>query len=217
MTNHLARPRRTRDAARTTAQILRSAQTEFATSGFSGARVDRIAVGSGTNKALLFQRFDDKAGLYAAVLERVRHDASAARAAFVARVTSTDEPRSSSQFHEVVRKLVELNIAFLVQHPEAAAILHWERASGWVAFREAALDSIDEPGSALLALFEDAAEHGWIRSAPAPAVQLAMTFDVPHTHFASRSRDGSPVAKTAEWGFVSGFVADGLVTQGDAR
>ncbi|WP_167131559.1 TetR/AcrR family transcriptional regulator [Paramicrobacterium chengjingii] len=217
MTNQLSRPRRTRNAARTTAQILETAQTEFAKSGFSGARVDRIALDSGTNKALLFQRFDDKAGLYAAVLERVRQDASATRATFVARVTSTDKPRSSAQFHELVGRLVEVNIAFLVQHPEAAAILHWERASGWVAFRQAALDSIDEPGSALLALFEDAAEHGWIRSTPSPAVQLAMTFDVPHTHFASLSRNGSPVAQTAEWEFVSGFVADGLVEQGDAR
>lgn len=217
MTNSLAQPRRTRDAARTTARILEAAQTEFAKGGFAGARVDRIALDSGTNKALLFQRFGDKAGLYAAVLGRIHQDASAARSAFLASLASKGGPHSSTQFRELVRRLVEVNIGFLIQQPEAASILHWEQASDWGAFRQASLGSPDDSGSALLTLFEDAAERGWIRSTPAPAVQLAMTFEVPHTHIASLSRIGRPVVEAPEWAFVAAFVADGLVEQGADR
>ncbi len=50
--------------------ILQAALVEFAQEGLAGARMDRIAVSAGVNKALLYYYFRDKERLYGAVLDR---------------------------------------------------------------------------------------------------------------------------------------------------
>lgn len=60
-----------RSAEATQAAILDAATEEFSAHGFSGARVDSIAVRAKTNKRMLYHYFIDKAGLYLAVLERM--------------------------------------------------------------------------------------------------------------------------------------------------
>ncbi len=61
---------RQRDAERTRAEILEAATHEFAEHGYSGARVDVIAERTRTTKRMLYYYFENKAGLYTAVLER---------------------------------------------------------------------------------------------------------------------------------------------------
>src|SRR5581483_9199361 len=51
--------------------ILQAALAEFASQGIAGARTDTIAESAGVNKALLYYYFEDKEGLYRAVLESV--------------------------------------------------------------------------------------------------------------------------------------------------
>lgn len=204
MTQQNATMTRTRDAAATTARIVRAAEAEFALNGFAGARVDRIADMSGTNKALLFHRFGDKLGLYRAVLERIGADAATTRSAFVSRLAPG--PTSAEEFGDVVRALVEVNINFLERNSTASSILRWEQASGWTTFREVWPDSDDVSAAALLRVFETAAELGWIRPEPSPAVQLALTFEVPHAHLTSGTR-----ASTVDLGFLANFVANGLL------
>ncbi len=58
--------RRDPDAVRR--RILDAAAAEFATVGFAGARVDRIARRARINKRMLYHYFGDKQGLYGAVL-----------------------------------------------------------------------------------------------------------------------------------------------------
>jgi TetR/AcrR family transcriptional regulator len=58
-------PEQTRQA------ILDAAEREFARRGLAGARTETIACAAGVNKALLYYYFDDKEGLYRAVIERV--------------------------------------------------------------------------------------------------------------------------------------------------
>lgn len=48
--------------------ILAAAQREFATAGFAGARIDRIAAAAAVNKQLLFHYFSSKEGLFTAAL-----------------------------------------------------------------------------------------------------------------------------------------------------
>jgi TetR/AcrR family transcriptional regulator len=61
---------RTRKSAAETREALLAAGTEaFATHGFEGARVDRIAARAGVNKAMISYHFRGKAGLYAAILD----------------------------------------------------------------------------------------------------------------------------------------------------
>ena len=66
----VAAPERQRDAERTRAEILDAATSEFAEHGYSGARVDVIAERTRTTKRMLYYYFENKAGLYTAVLER---------------------------------------------------------------------------------------------------------------------------------------------------
>jgi AcrR family transcriptional regulator len=66
----MAVPERQRDAERTRAEILDAATSEFAEHGYSGARVDVIAERTRTTKRMLYYYFENKAGLYTAVLER---------------------------------------------------------------------------------------------------------------------------------------------------
>lgn len=59
---------RIRDAARTQAAILAAGRSEFTEEGFEGARIDSIARRAKTNKRMLYHYFENKEGLYKAVL-----------------------------------------------------------------------------------------------------------------------------------------------------
>ncbi len=48
--------------------ILAAARREFATAGYAGARIERIAAAAAVNKQLLFHYFDSKEGLFTAAL-----------------------------------------------------------------------------------------------------------------------------------------------------
>ncbi|MBQ0825726.1 TetR/AcrR family transcriptional regulator [Streptomyces tagetis] len=61
---------RTRDAARTRAEILDVATREFARAGYDGARVDEIAARTRTTKRMIYYYFGGKERLFTAVLER---------------------------------------------------------------------------------------------------------------------------------------------------
>lgn len=55
----------------TMARILAAATMEFATHGFAGARVDRIATAAACNKQALYAYFGDKEALWKAVYDRM--------------------------------------------------------------------------------------------------------------------------------------------------
>lgn len=63
-----------RDAERTREKILRAAIDEFATYGYSGARVERIRRRARANTRMIYHYFGDKSGLYVAVLEHTIGD-----------------------------------------------------------------------------------------------------------------------------------------------
>lgn len=65
---------KTRDAERTRDKILRAAIDEFATYGYSGARVERIRQRARANTRMIYHYFGDKSGLYVAVLEHTIGD-----------------------------------------------------------------------------------------------------------------------------------------------
>jgi AcrR family transcriptional regulator len=69
--------KRTRDAARTKAEIIEVATEEFARVGYTGARVDEIAARIRTTKRMIYYYFGSKEQLFTAVLERaysvIRH------------------------------------------------------------------------------------------------------------------------------------------------
>jgi AcrR family transcriptional regulator len=64
-----ARRQRVNDPEGTKRNIIEIATTEFASKGFSGARVDDIAARTKTSKRMIYYYFGGKEGLYIAVLE----------------------------------------------------------------------------------------------------------------------------------------------------
>lgn len=50
------------------AEILASAEREFAATGFAGGRIERIAAAAGVNKQLLFHYYDSKEGLFSSAV-----------------------------------------------------------------------------------------------------------------------------------------------------
>ena len=59
-----------RDADRTKAKIFEAATVEFATHGFDGARIDKIAERAGVNKRMIYIYWGDKQELYREILRR---------------------------------------------------------------------------------------------------------------------------------------------------
>lgn len=67
-----------RDAEATQAVILAAAEAEFAQHGLTAARTEAIAAKTGVAKSMIYYYFNDKEGLYRAVLERSHADLSQA-------------------------------------------------------------------------------------------------------------------------------------------
>ncbi len=108
-------------------RILKAATKEFSEAGFAGARVDEIANSAGVNKATLYYHIGDKQALYAQVV----HDL------FGNVVEQFDRNVTGAQSPEDKMKLFIQTIAGIVdQHPELAAIMLWEQASGGKHFPE---------------------------------------------------------------------------------
>ena len=106
-----------RDPARIRAQILRAGSIEFARHGLAGARVDRIAARSGSNKRMLYYYFGDKNSLYLAVLERAYADIRTAEQ----ELALLDMPPA-----EGVKRLVEFTWNYYIAHPEFLTMLNTE-------------------------------------------------------------------------------------------
>jgi len=106
-----------RDPARTRAAILAAATTEFSRKGLHGARVDEIARCSGVNKRMIYHYFDDKNGLYLAVLEK---SYTAIRTAELELSLAEQTPV------EGMRTLVLFTWNYLSSHPEFLSLLATE-------------------------------------------------------------------------------------------
>jgi AcrR family transcriptional regulator len=108
-----------RDAQATRKRILDAATAEFSRYGVAGARVDRIAAASGSNKAMIYTYFGDKEGLLNAVAEDL-----------LAWHTQ-DVPMDAYNLPEYAARVFER----YQNHPELTRLVNWhrlERGSGEV-------------------------------------------------------------------------------------
>jgi TetR/AcrR family transcriptional regulator len=90
------------------AAILEAAVREFAQEGVAGARTDAIARSAGVNKALLYYYYQDKEGLYRAVLDQVF---SGLRAAIHEALSQALSPR------EKLARYVRAHFDYIASHP----------------------------------------------------------------------------------------------------
>jgi AcrR family transcriptional regulator len=106
-----------RDPERTSASILAAAVTEFTEKGYAGARIDSIALKSGSNKRMIYHYFGDKDGLYLAVLE----------SAYVG-IRSSEAKLQLTNLEPVqaIERLVEFSWDYFIEHPEFLSLLATE-------------------------------------------------------------------------------------------
>ncbi|MEV7105589.1 TetR/AcrR family transcriptional regulator [Streptomyces atroolivaceus] len=100
---------RTRDAARTKAEILTVATREFARLGYAGARVDEIAARTRTTKRMIYYYFGGKEQLFTAVLERA-----------YSRIREAEQLLDVEHLDPVaaVRRLAEVTFDHHEEHPD---------------------------------------------------------------------------------------------------
>jgi AcrR family transcriptional regulator len=103
-----------RDAAATRRRLLRAARDEFAARGHAGARVDRIAAAAKANKSQIYYYFEDKDGLFDAVLEASTDEAVAA-----VPIDTDDLPGYAARLFD-----------YHAGHPDLLRLVTWARLEG---------------------------------------------------------------------------------------
>ncbi len=98
-------------------RIVAAARHEFASAGFSGARVDRIARRAGVNKQLLFYYYHSKRGLFQAVLSRGARELEQALTAVALGTGAAAGPL------ERLRAALEAQFDFLARNPDLVTLL----------------------------------------------------------------------------------------------
>lgn len=126
---------RAKDAVAAQAAILDAAEAAFADHGFAGARIDAIAEASGYNKSLIFHYFDDKLGLYTAVIQRARQQSAAMQARIFASLAD-DTLITAEAFRAFLERAVEESFDYYLTHPRLLRIFAWEEAEGWTTFKK---------------------------------------------------------------------------------
>lgn len=159
----LAVPRgRTKDAQAAQTAILDAAEAAFAEGGFAGARVDAIARASGYNKSLIFHYFDDKLGLYTAVLQRADRQGRFFQT-YILDLLAPDVTWTTDTFRQFVERIVGASYDYYVAHPRLLHILAWEEAEGWTTL-EKVVSRLEEGDIQLIvAVLERAQRAGALR------------------------------------------------------
>lgn len=114
-----ASPPKGRDALRTQADLLSVAADEFGRLGYFGARVDEIAAKTATTKRMLYYYFQDKEGLFTAVLEKAYADIRATEQAL-----DLDGMSAVEALAVLIRHTFEYHDA----HPQLARLVSSENA-----------------------------------------------------------------------------------------
>src|SRR5215210_8974422 len=112
--------RRGHDPDRTREDILNVATEEFASVGFSGARVDMIAERTSTSKRMIYYYFGSKEGLYLAVLEKVYGEL---RAAEMSLDVVHEDPEVA------MKRIIELTFDYQEAHPEFVRLVNAENVN----------------------------------------------------------------------------------------
>jgi AcrR family transcriptional regulator len=108
---------RTNDPERTMADILEVATREFADKGLAGARVDAIAEATRTSKRMIYYYFDNKEGLYLAVLEDAYR-----------RIRAIEDEANLDNLapEDALRKLVGDTVVYQWTHPDFVRLVQSE-------------------------------------------------------------------------------------------
>lgn len=166
--------RRSRDAERTQEALLDAAAQVFAEFGFEGARTDEIAKRAGVNVALLFRYFENKEGLYRAVIERGHRIGTQGLKRLMVPLL---EDTTAEIDHQRVLRFLEAWIDWVMQaiseHSYLLRIFSWEMSTGWKTLRKVMPQQDEEEWEREAIVFlQRAQEAGIIRA----GIDLRMIF-----------------------------------------
>jgi TetR/AcrR family transcriptional regulator len=175
MSGHRRGRGRTHDAEGAREAILNAAEEVFAEHGFDGARIDAIAETAGYNKSLLFHYYDDKLGLYAAVLKRIDEQTNDLQVRLLEPLLAdesfaTDADKFRTFLSTVIRMLFDL----LVDNPHLLRMFAWEGAEGWQTYKKVASQLNTDDLKLLRHILQQAQEAGLIR----PGIDARMVFGI---------------------------------------
>lgn len=181
--------RRERDTETAREALLNAAQEIFARDGFSGARVDDIARQAGCNKALIFHYFDDKVGLYQALMLRTKRRLFARlEEAFDHIFIEADEGITAERVHTFIAEYLDVLFDLCAEHPQIVHILAWEAAEGWQTFLSCALSTPDTMPQRAVGLLERAQAAGIVRAELDPRLLFTSLISLPLIHLISLPR-----------------------------
>jgi AcrR family transcriptional regulator len=138
-----------RDPARTRAQILEAALTEFAHKGLAGARVDQIAARAGINKRMIYHYFGNKEDLFLAILERTYDDLRRREAELH---LEGMEPAAG------MRRLIAFSFNYYIENPHFIRLLNTENLHGAAHLKRSKL--MREKHLLMVRMIEDLLERG---------------------------------------------------------
>jgi AcrR family transcriptional regulator len=140
--------------SQTVDRILKAATKEFSEAGFAGARVDEIANSAGVNKATIYYHIGDKQALYAQVVHDLFGNAVAQ---FNRNITAAQSPEDN------LKAFIQTIAGMVDQHPELAAIMLREQASGGKHFPEMVAQDLAQILGILTEILDDGVRSGTFR------------------------------------------------------
>ncbi|MBA8991977.1 AcrR family transcriptional regulator [Curtobacterium pusillum] len=141
------------------ARLLLAARDEFAATGLAGARIERIAAASSSNKAQIFHYFGSKEGLFDALFAQ-----TVAETFDEVPLDTDDLPAYAGRLHDSY-----------VRRPWAPRLATWHRLERGAA---APLEAIVERNAAAVAEVERAQRAGVLPRKYRPAVLLGLVLHV---------------------------------------
>ena len=210
-----------RDAEVSRNAILDAAEEIFAENGFDGARIDAIAAASGYNKSLIFHYFDDKLGLYTAVLKRIEQRGNDLQAIMLGSWLADEELTSdASKLRTFVEIVIRWIFDYMVENPRVLRMLVWEAAEGWKTIKKIASQFNTDDVEMFRQLLSKAQEAGLIRPGTDPylmflmAITTCMSYPIftPYLEMAFEDEDlSSPDALVRAREMIVNFVVHGII------
>ena len=214
------RPKRERDAEVARQVILDAAEEIFAEHGFDGARVDAIAAASGYNKSLIFHYFDDKLGLYTAVLKRIEQRGNELQAKMLGSWLDVEDLTSDAgKLRTFVEIVIRWIFDYVVENPRVLRMFAWEAAESWKTIKKIASRFNRDDVEMFRQLLSKAQEARLIRPGTDPylkflmAITTCMSYPIftPYLEMAFEDEDlSSPEALVRAREMIVDFVVHGL-------
>jgi AcrR family transcriptional regulator len=181
---------RGRDAEAARQALLDAAELIFARDGFSGARLDDIAVEAGYNKALIFRYIGDKQDLYHAAVRRCLTEVGAFMGELLAPfVDDASAALDARRVRAFIERAAGWLFDFYVAHPNHRRILIWEAAEGFEIFSHWPLTQDNVPWrDASMELLERARAGGILRADVDPVALITNVMGMALIYLASLPR-----------------------------